>query len=94
MGLMVKRGNPLGITSLKDIVDRRRASSIATMIPARGCCSTSCWRCTDRRGHINGAQQMEFTHAAVAASGERHGGRQLRRRRPPPGSSGSISSGF
>ena len=69
MGLMVKRGNPLQDHLAEGARRRaRRASSTATMIPARGCCSTSCWRCTgSTRAKINGAQQIEFTHAAVAA---------------------------
>ena len=47
MGLMVKRGNPLEdrIASRMSSI-ARRASSTATMIPARACCSISCWRCT------------------------------------------------
>ena len=46
MGLMVKRGNPLKIASIKMSSIARRASSTATTIPARVCCSISCWRCT------------------------------------------------
>ena len=47
MGLMVKRGNPLKIASRsKDIANEEPVSSTATMIPARACCSTSCWPCT------------------------------------------------
>jgi molybdate-binding protein len=68
MGLMVKRGNPLKIASLKDLVDRdirfvHRDHDSGTRLlfdqllalhkidPAK----------------IKGGQQMEFTHAAVAA---------------------------
>ena len=68
MGLMVKRGNPLKITSLKDIVDRKarfvnRDHDSGTrllfdqLLALNGIDEAS----------INGAQQMEFTHAAVAA---------------------------
>lgn len=68
MGLMVQRGNPLGIASIRDLVDRKarfvnrdhdsgtrllfdQLLALHRIDPAR----------------INGAQQMEFTHAAVAA---------------------------
>src|SRR5689334_18110913 len=68
MGLMVKRGNPLRITSLQDIVDRKarfvsRDHDSGTrllfdqLLAQQG---------IDEAG-INGAQQIEFTHAAVAA---------------------------
>jgi molybdate transport repressor ModE-like protein len=68
MGLMVKRGNPLRITSLKDIVDRRarfvnRDHDSGTrllfdqLLALHGI----------DESRINGAQQIEFTHAAVAA---------------------------
>src|SRR4029078_1289713 len=68
MGLMVKRGNPLGIASIKDIVDRKarfvnRDHDSGTrllfdqLLTLNGIDEAS----------INGAQQMEFTHAAVAA---------------------------
>jgi molybdate-binding protein len=68
MGLMVKRGNPLHIASLKDLVDRQarfvhrdhdsgtrllfdQLLALHKIDPAK----------------IKGGQQMEFTHAAVAA---------------------------
>ena len=68
MGLMVKRGNPLKIASLEDIVDRKarfvnRDHDSGTrllfdqLLALHGI----------DEAKINGAQQMEFTHAAVAA---------------------------
>ncbi|WP_213773748.1 substrate-binding domain-containing protein [Bradyrhizobium sp. dw_78] len=68
MGLMVKRGNPLGITSLEDIADRKarfvnRDHDSGTrllfdqLLALHGI----------DQARINGAQQIEFTHAAVAA---------------------------
>src|ERR1700748_2546581 len=68
MGLMVKRGNPLGITSLQDVVDRKarfvnRDHDSGTrllfdqLLALHGI----------DESRINGAQQIEFTHAAVAA---------------------------
>jgi molybdate transport repressor ModE-like protein len=68
MGLMVKRGNPLKITSLKDLVDRK-----ARFVNRDHDSGTrqlfdqllALHRISESR--INGAQQMEFTHAAVAA---------------------------
>jgi molybdate transport repressor ModE-like protein len=68
MGLMVKRGNPLKISSLKDLVDRK-----ARFVNRDHDSGTrqlfdqllALHRIPESR--INGAQQMEFTHAAVAA---------------------------
>jgi molybdate transport repressor ModE-like protein len=68
MGLMVKRGNPLDISSLKDLVDRK-----ARFVNRDHDSGTrqlfdqllALYRIPESR--INGAQQMEFTHAAVAA---------------------------
>jgi molybdate transport repressor ModE-like protein len=68
MGLMVKRGNPLNITSLQDIADRKarfvnRDHDSGTrqlfdqLLTLHGI----------DESRINGAQQIEFTHAAVAA---------------------------
>src|SRR5580693_2849392 len=68
MGLMVKRGNPLKINSIKDIVDCKarfvnRDHDSGTrllfdqLLALHGVDQVS----------INSAQQMEFTHAAVAA---------------------------
>jgi molybdate-binding protein len=68
MGLMVKRGNPLKITSIKDIADRKarfvnRDHDSGTrllfdqLLALHGI----------DESQINGAQQIEFTHAAVAA---------------------------
>ena len=68
MGLMVKRGNPLKIASIKDVVDRKarfvnRDHDSGTrllfdqLLALHGI----------DQAKINGAQQMEFTHAAVAA---------------------------
>jgi molybdate-binding protein len=68
MGLMIKRGNPLGISSLRDVVDRKsrfvnRDHDSGTrlmfdqLLAQEGIDEAA----------INGAQQIEFTHAAVAA---------------------------
>lgn len=68
MGLMVKRGNPLQIGSLKDVVATRarfvnRDHDSGTrllfdqLLAVNGIDDTQ----------VNGAQQIEFTHAAVAA---------------------------
>jgi molybdate transport repressor ModE-like protein len=68
MGLMVKRGNPLKINSLKDIAAKRvrfvnRDHDSGTrllfdqLLTLHGI----------DEARINGAQQIEFTHAAVAA---------------------------
>src|SRR3982751_856311 len=68
MGLMLKRGNPLKITSLKDIVERKarfvsRDHDSGTRLLFDQLLALH--RIDEAR--INGAQQMEFTHAAVAA---------------------------
>src|SRR3954463_13690719 len=68
MGLMLKRGNPLKITSLKDIVDRKarfvnRDHDSGTRLLFDQLLVLH--RIDEAK--INGAQQMEFTHAAVAA---------------------------
>src|SRR5437762_1735441 len=68
MGLMVKRGNPLKISSLKDVVDRKarfvnRDHDSGTRLLFDQLLALH--RVDEAR--INGAQQMEFTHAAVAA---------------------------
>lgn len=68
MGLMVKSGNPLNITSLNDLADTR-----ARFVNRDHDSGTR--RLFDQllaqqkidEARINGAQQMEFTHAAVAA---------------------------
>jgi molybdate transport repressor ModE-like protein len=68
MGLMVKRGNPLKIETLEDIADRKarfvnRDHDSGTrllfdqLLALHGI----------DESRINGAQQIEFTHAAVAA---------------------------
>ena len=68
MGLMVKRGNPLQIASLKDIAKKKarfvnRDHDSGTrllfdqLLTLHGI----------DEARINGAQQIEFTHAAVAA---------------------------
>jgi molybdate transport repressor ModE-like protein len=68
MGLMVKRGNPLKIASLRGVVERQarfvnRDHDSGTrllfdqLLALHGI----------DEAEINGAQQMEFTHAAVAA---------------------------
>jgi molybdate transport repressor ModE-like protein len=68
MGLMVKPGNPLGIGSLKDLVEtkarfvnRDHDSGTRTLFDQL----LAQHRIDEAK--INGAQQMEFTHAAVAA---------------------------
>jgi molybdate-binding protein len=68
MGLMVKRGNPLKITSLKALVDRKarfvnRDHDSGTRLLFDQLLALH--KIDEAR--INGAQQMEFTHAAVAA---------------------------
>ena len=68
MGLMVKKGNPLKIGSMKDLiaskakfVNRDHDSGTRQLFDQL----LAQQRIDDAR--INGAQQMEFTHAAVAA---------------------------
>ena len=68
MGLMVKRGNPAGITSLKDLVERKvrfvnRDHDSGTRIVFGQLLTEHAIDETK----IMGAEQMEFTHAAVAA---------------------------
>ena len=68
MGLMVKRGNPLNITSLKDLVDRKarfvnRDHDSGTRLLFDQLLALH--KVDETK--INGAQSMEFTHAAVAA---------------------------
>src|ERR1700741_3316220 len=68
MGLMVKQGNPLKIASLKDLVDRKarfvnRDHDSGTRLLFDQLLALH--RISESR--INGAQHMEFTHAAVAA---------------------------
>ncbi|CAN5229663.1 substrate-binding domain-containing protein [soil metagenome] len=68
MGLMVKRGNPLSIGSLKDListkarfVNRDHDSGTRALFDQLLALNKI------GEAKINGAQQMEFTHAAVAA---------------------------
>src|SRR5258705_11050655 len=68
MGLMVKRGHPLKIESLKDLVDRKarfvnRDHDSGTRLLFDQLLTLH----KIDEAKINGAQQMEFTHAAVAA---------------------------
>src|SRR5882757_10576069 len=68
MGLMVKRGNPLKITTLKDLVERKarfvnRDHDSGTRLLFDQLLALH----RIDQAKINGAQQMEFTHAAVAA---------------------------
>src|SRR3954447_9972731 len=68
MGLMVRRGNPLKIGSLKDVVERKarfvnRDHDSGTRLLFDQLLALH--RIDEAK--INGAQQMEFTHAAVAA---------------------------
>ena len=68
MGLMVKCGNPLKIGSLRDVVERKarfvnRDHDSGTRLLFDQLLALH--RIDEAK--INGAQQMEFTHAAVAA---------------------------
>jgi molybdate transport repressor ModE-like protein len=68
MGLMVKRGNPLKISSLKDVADKEarfvnRDHDSGTRLLFDQLLALH--EIDETR--INGAQQIEFTHAAVAA---------------------------
>src|SRR6202158_4567008 len=68
MGLMVKHGNPLKIASLKDLVDRKarfvnRDHDSGTRLLFDQLLALH----KVDEAKINGAQQMEFSHAAVAA---------------------------
>src|SRR5882672_10570184 len=68
MGLMVKRGNPLGIASLGDVLDRKarfvnRDHDSGTRLLFDQLLALH----KIDEAKINGGQQMEFTHAAVAA---------------------------
>jgi molybdate-binding protein len=68
MGLMVKGGNQLEIRSMKDIVDRKarfvnRDHDSGTRLLFEQLLAL--YKIDEAQ--INGAQQMEFTHAAVAA---------------------------
>jgi len=68
MGLMVKHGNPLKIASLQDLVDRKarfvnRDHDSGTRLLFDQLLALH----KIDQAKINGAQQMEFTHAAVAA---------------------------
>jgi molybdate transport repressor ModE-like protein len=68
MGLMLRRGNPLKIASLKDIVDRKarfvnRDHDSGTRLLFDQLLALH----KIDEAKINGAQQIEFTHAAVAA---------------------------
>src|SRR5256885_793823 len=67
MGLMVKRGNPLGIASIEDVADRKarfvnRDHDSGTRLLFDQLLALH----KVDEAKINGAQQMEFTHAAVA----------------------------
>src|ERR1700709_289756 len=61
MGLMVQGGHPLKISSIKDLVTRDHDSGTRLLFDQL----LALHRIDEAR--INGAQQMEFTHAAVAA---------------------------
>jgi molybdate-binding protein len=68
MGLMVKHGNPLRIASLQDLVDRKarfvnRDHDSGTRLLFDQLLALH----KIDEVKINGGQQMEFTHAAVAA---------------------------
>jgi molybdate transport repressor ModE-like protein len=68
MGLMVKRGNPLKIGSLRDVADRKvrfvnRDHDSGTRLLFDQLLAAH----AIDEARINGAQQIEFTHAAVAA---------------------------
>jgi molybdate transport repressor ModE-like protein len=68
MGLMVKRGNPLGIDSLEQLLDRR--VRFVNRDPDSGTRLLLDHFLAQRNlegARINGYEQIEFTHAAVAA---------------------------
>lgn len=68
MGLMVKKGNPLNIGSLKDLVSTRaRFVNRDHDSGTRMLFDQLLAQHKIGEAKINGAQQMEFTHAAVAA---------------------------
>jgi molybdate transport repressor ModE-like protein len=68
MGLMVKPGNPLNITSLKDLVDRKaRFVNRDHDSGTRQLFDQLLVLHKIDEAKIMGGQQMEFTHAAVAA---------------------------
>ena len=68
MGLMVKKGNPLRIGSLKDLVTTRaRFVNRDHDSGTRALFDQLLALNKIDEAKINGAQQMEFTHAAVAA---------------------------
>lgn len=68
MGLMVKKDNPLRIGSLKDLVDTKaRFVNRDHDSGTRALFDQLLALNRIDEGNINGAQQMEFTHAAVAA---------------------------
>src|SRR5258708_40141293 len=68
MGLMVKHGNPLKIASLKDLVDRKARFVNRDHDSGTRLLFDQLLALHDiDEASINGAQQMEFTHAAVAA---------------------------
>ena len=95
MGLMVKRGNPLKITSLEDLVEpqgalrqpRPRFRHAAVVRPVAGAArideSQNQRRAADRIHPCRGRRLCR----------QRHGGCRASASRPPRGSSGSISSG-
>ena len=73
----------------------RPASSIATMIPARVCCSTSCWRCTASTKPPSTARSRWNSPTPRSPPMSRAAWpMRASASRPPPGNSGSISSGF
>lgn len=95
MGLIVKRGNPLGIASVGDIADkharfvnRDHDSGTRVLFDQRLALNKV------DESEINGLEQIEFTHAAVAAYvasdmadvsfGVEAAARQLSRFHPPP----------
>jgi molybdate-binding protein len=68
MGLMVKGGNPLEIASIKDIVGRKARFVNRDHDSGRRLLFDQLLALHKiDEARINGAQQMEFTHAAVAA---------------------------
>ena len=94
MGLMLKRGNPLKITSLKDIVDRKarfvsRDHDSGTRLLFDESLPAPDRRGQDQRRAADGSPTPRWPltwRAAWPTSASAS--------RPPPGSSGSISSGF
>jgi hypothetical protein len=95
MGLMVKRGNPLKIASLKDIVDRKarfvnRDHDSGTRLLFDQLLTLQ----KIDEAKINGAQQMDSLMPQWPLTWRAAWRTRVSASRPPPGNSGLISSGF